>query len=100
MNKMLSTTELKTADDIDRILAKRLKDIRKRKKLSQEDLAYKSGVSLGSLKRFESTGKISLLSFTKLAKVLGYSDDIEDLFTEPRYESIEEVINERKQETT
>lgn len=100
MNKMLSTTEFKTADDIDRILAKRLKDIRKRKKLSQEDLAYKSGVSLGSLKRFESTGKISLLSFTKLAKVLGYSDDIEDLFTEPRYESIEEVINERKQETT
>lgn len=100
MNKMLSTTEFKTADDIDRILAKRLKDIRKRKKLSQEDLAYKSGVSLGSLKRFESTGKISLLSFTKLAKVLGYSDDIEDLFNEPRYESIEEVINERKQETT
>lgn len=100
MNKMLSTTEFKTADDIDRILAKRLKDIRKRKKLSQEDLAYKSGVSLGSLKRFESTGKISLLSFTKLAKVIGYSDDIEDLFTEPRYESIEEVINERKQETT
>ena len=100
MNKMLSTTEFKTADDIDRILAKRLKDIRKRKKLSQEDLAYKSGVSLGSLKRFESAGKISLLSFTKLAKVLGYSDDIEDLFTEPRYESIEEVINERKQETT
>ena len=100
MNKMLSTTEFKTAEDIDRILAKRLKDIRKRKKLSQEDLAYKSGVSLGSLKRFESTGKISLLSFTKLAKVLGYSDDIEDLFTEPRYESIEEVINERKQETT
>lgn len=100
MNKILSITEFKTADDIDRILAKRLKDIRKRKKLSQEDLAYKSGVSLGSLKRFESTGKISLLSFTKLAKVLGYSDDIEDLFTEPRYESIEEVINERKQETT
>ena len=100
MNKMLSATEFKTADDIDRILAKRLKDIRKRKKLSQEDLAYKSGVSLGSLKRFESTGKISLLSFTKLAKVLGYSDDIEDLFNEPRYESIEEVINERKQETT
>ena len=100
MNKMLSANEFKTADDIDRILAKRLKDIRKRKKLSQEDLAYKSGVSLGSLKRFESTGKISLLSFTKLAKVLGYSDDIEDLFNEPRYESIEEVINERKQETT
>ena len=97
---MLSTIEFKTADDINKLLAQRLKDIRKRKKLSQEDLAYKSGVSLGSLKRFESTGKISLLSFTKLAKVLGYIDDIEDLFTQPRYESIEEVINERKQKTT
>ena len=37
---------------------------------TQEELATRSGVSLGSLKRFEQTGHISLDSFLKLALVL------------------------------
>ena len=43
--------------------------------LTQEGLATKSGVSLGSLKRFESTGQISLESLLKLALVLECLDD-------------------------
>lgn len=39
-----------------------------------------SGVSLGSLKRFESMGQISLLLLTKLAMALGCADEIRDLF--------------------
>jgi transcriptional regulator with XRE-family HTH domain len=38
----------------------RLKKVRRQLKLSQADLAERSGVSLGSLKRFENSGKISL----------------------------------------
>jgi transcriptional regulator with XRE-family HTH domain len=37
---------------------------------TQEGLAKRSGVSLGSLKRFESSGHISLESLLKLALVL------------------------------
>lgn len=56
----------------------------------------KSGVSYGSIKRFEATGMISLLSLTKLAVALGCSDEITQLFRDIPYESVEEVINENR----
>jgi len=56
-----------------------LKDKFKERRLSldltQEGLATKSGVSLGSLKRFESSGQIALESLLKLALVLECLDD-------------------------
>ena len=60
-----------TAEEINLKLAKRVRTIRKRRKLSQELLSIKSGVSYGSIKRFENTGNISLLSLTKIAIALG-----------------------------
>ena len=48
-------------------------NFRKRRKAlgyTQEELANRSGVSLGTLKRFERTGQISLESLLKLAFVL------------------------------
>lgn len=49
-----------------------------------------------SVKRFESTGQISLVSLTKLAIALGMADELRSLFTEVPYRNIQEVINERK----
>ena len=60
----------KTWAEINMELAKRIVQLRKRKKISQKEFAVRSGVSLGSLKRFEQTGEISLQSFTKLAIAL------------------------------
>ena len=40
-------------------IAKRHKKLRKKLSLSQAEMAERSGVSLGSLKRFENPGKIS-----------------------------------------
>ncbi|GHV42443.1 hypothetical protein FACS1894187_24690 [Synergistales bacterium] len=57
------------------------------------DLAAKSGVSLGSIKRFEATCEISLSSLLRVAVVLGYEDDFTALFARKNYQSIEEVIN-------
>ena len=85
-----------TAEEMDEALALRLKNIRKRRGLSQQQLSERSGVSYGSLKRFESTGQISLLSLTKLAIALNCAEDIRKLFTEVAYSSIEEVIREQK----
>ena len=53
-------------------------------------------VSLGSIKRFETTGQISLLSLTKIAVALNIADDLRNIFTEIPYNSIEEVINETR----
>ena len=60
-----------TADELDQKLASRLRNIRKRRAISQQRLADMSGVSYGSIKRFEATGQISLLSLTKIAKSCG-----------------------------
>lgn len=85
-----------TAEEMDAALARRIRGIRKRRRLTQQDLSERSGVSLGTLKRFETTGQISLLSLTKLAIALGCENEIRSLFDNVVYESIEEVIDENK----
>lgn len=83
-----------TPEEIILALALRIKNIRKRRKISQEELAKLSGVSFGSIKRFESTGQISLISLTRIAVSLNLQDEIKDLFTQVPYLSIEEVLND------
>lgn len=83
-----------TAEEINMALAERLRKVRKRRRISQEELSKKSGVSYGSIKRFEASGMISLLSLTKLAMALDCADEIRNLFADVQYLSIEEVINE------
>jgi transcriptional regulator with XRE-family HTH domain len=61
-------------------LAKRLKGLRKSKKWTQAELARRSGVSLGSLKRFEQQGKISLENLLALAHVLDRLHDFAGVF--------------------
>ena len=85
-----------TAEDINLDLAKRLKNIRKRRKITQKELSNRTGVSYGSIKWFERSGNISLLSLTKIAMELDLSDEIKQLFTQVVYRSIHEVINENK----
>ena len=84
--------EQKTWTEINTELAKRMVRLRKRKKISQKEFAARSGVSLGSLKRFEQTGEISLQSFTKIAIALGVEGELDRLFEDVPFESIEEII--------
>ena len=72
--------------DILQETAEKAKVLRKSKKWSQEELANRSGLSLGSLKRFETTGQISFSSLLKLANVLDRLSEFEPLFIkkEPR----------------
>ena len=85
-----------TAEELDKKIADRVRLIRKRRSISQEKLAQISGVSFGSVKRFETTGQISLLSLTRIAMALDLADDLRQLFTEVPYRNIQEVINENK----
>ena len=63
------------------LIAKRLRNIRRKQKISQEQLWLISGVSLGSIKRFERTGDISFKSLIKIATALGRLEDIKQLFS-------------------
>ena len=106
-----------TCEELDKKIADRVRLIRKRRSISQEKLSKISNVSLGSIKRFETTGQISLLSLTtailvndnseicpvvsllsltKIAVALNIADDLRNIFTEIPYNSIEEVINETR----
>ena len=86
-----------TAEELDLKLAQRVRNIRKRRSISQEKLASMSGVSYGSVKRFESTGQISLLSLTKIAMALDIADELRNIFSQVPYRDIKEVINETRQ---
>ena len=66
--------------------------------LTQEGLSKRSGISLGSIKRFESGGQISLESLLKLALVLECLDDFSSIATKKEivYNSIDEIIKLEK----
>ena len=89
-----------TAEELDMKLAQRVRNIRRRRKISQEELSRMSGVSYGSVKRFEATGKISVLTLTNLAMEMDMADELRELFTQVPYRNIQEVIDERKRNTT
>ncbi len=65
--------------------------------MSQKSLSEKSGVSLGSIKRFENSGEIFLKHILKLALVLDALDEFHNLFPEKEYNSIDDIIKSRKQ---
>ena len=85
----------RTPKEIDLLIAERIRGIRRRRKISQKKLREKSGVSLGSVKRFERYGEISLISLTKIAMALELEGELEELFAEAPFLSIEEIINEK-----
>ena len=89
----LDFLNFKTPHEVAMELAEKEKAKRKYKKLTQQQLADRSGVSLGSLKRFEQTGEISLTSLLKLAFVLDSLKDFEGLFPKTEYKSIQEIID-------
>ena len=87
---------LKSPKDISLEIVERVKRKRKENKVTQEQLSKLADVSLGSIKRFERTGEISLTSLLKIAFVLDCEDDFKNLFSKKGYSSIQEVIDEQK----
>lgn len=92
----MSALVWETAEELNQKLAERVRSIRRRRSISQQKLADMSGVSYGSIKRFEQTGQISLLALTRIAMALDIAGELRNLFTEVPYQDIQEVINENK----
>ncbi len=67
-------------------------------KFTQFSLSKMSGVSLGSLKRFESSGEISLNSFLKISLVLECLEDFKGIAEpiKPTISSIDELFGKVK----
>ena len=73
-------------------IAKRLKLRRLELNLTQKELSNKSGVSYGSIKRFEQTFEISLKNLLMIAVVLNSTEEFNKLFSKEQYNSIDEII--------
>lgn len=88
---------LKTPKEIMLAIAQRAKHCRLALNLTQTGLATRSNVSLGSLKRFERTGKISLESLLNLALVLENLNTFDQVFTYQRPKiTLDEIIKQQK----
>lgn len=59
--------------------AKKVRELRKEAGYSQAELARRSGVSLGSVKRFEITGQISMVSFLKVLHLLNRLEEFDGI---------------------
>lgn len=82
---------LTTPDEITRTLSGRLKKRRLEKGLTRAGLQSLTGVPKASIARFEMTSKVSLESFVKIAMALGYVEELERLFSEPKFGTLEEM---------
>jgi len=82
----------KNPTDILKELAQRTKTLRKKHKMSQSELAQRANVSLGSYKRFETSGHISLDSLLKIAFILGKLNDFETVFQSNKNKDLEKLF--------
>ena len=86
-----------TAEELDLKLAQRVRNVRRRRSISQKKLADMSGVSYGFLSSvLKQRGKYSLVRLTKIAMALDIAGDLRNAFTQIPYQDVQEVINENK----
>ena len=84
-------TSLLTPNEMQRQLALRFKTLRLTVGYKRKTLALRSGVSEGSLKRFEDLGEISLKNLLRLAHALGHLQEFTALFQLPEARSLAEL---------
>lgn len=83
-------------EDILRHLARSCRFRRLEKNMSQKVLSQVSGVPLSTIQRFEHSHEISLSSFVKVARALGYAPDLMELIKKPKYSSLDDMVRINK----
>ena len=92
---MLSVLDNYTLDNPDEIAKEIANDFRKRrieKNLTREQVSEKAGVAVSNIVRFEQKGLISLKNLIGIAM----ASEIKKLFSEPKYSTMEELLQIRK----
>jgi transcriptional regulator with XRE-family HTH domain len=69
----------RTPKEVMVLLSKNVKALRKQEKMSQMELSERSGVAYASIRKFETTGIISLESLLKICETLRRLTDFETI---------------------
>lgn len=99
MNDILSLLDNYTLDnaaDIAKTLAEDFRKRRVEKNMTRQQLAEKSGVAVSNIVRFEQKGLISLNNLIGIAMTMGYTSEVKNLFAEPKYSTMEELMQIRE----
>ena len=99
MNNILSVLDNFSIESVDDIAMKMANDFRARrieKNLTREQVAEKSGVAVSNIIRFEQKGLISLKNLIGIAVSLEYTSEIKTIFEQPKYSTMEELSQIRK----
>jgi transcriptional regulator with XRE-family HTH domain len=99
MNDILSVLDRfisENADDIARTIANDFRKRRIEKGLTREAVAELSGISVCNIVRFEQKGLISLKNLIDIAVALGYISEVKNIFSEPKYSTMEELTTIRR----
>jgi len=93
MNIMDINTIINMAPDaILQGIAKRVKDRRLERNLTQKAFAKRAGVGYDAYRKFENTGEITLHNLVLCAIALDDVEGLMELFTKKSYQSIDELL--------
>jgi transcriptional regulator with XRE-family HTH domain len=90
---MLSVESLKM-NIAERVRARRLE-----KNFTQRSFAKRAGIGYDAYRAFESTGDTSFQNLLLIAFVLGEEDIFMTMFTQKKYQSIDDVIRQKEEKT-
>lgn len=99
MNNILSELEAYVLDNADEVAKKLAADFRARrieKNLTRLQVAEKAGVPVSNIIRFEQKGLISLKNLIGIAMAMDYTAEIKGIFEQPKYSTMEELSQIRK----
>ena len=99
MNNILSELESFAFENTDDVAMKLAHDFRARrieKNMTREQVAEKSGVAVSNIVRVEQKGLISLTNLIGIAMALEYTAEVKGIFEQPKYSTMEELSQIRK----
>jgi transcriptional regulator with XRE-family HTH domain len=73
-------------------LGERARRLRLLRDLQQRELASRAGIGIGTVQRFERTGRASIANVLRIANALGAEEGFARLFELPRYSTLDEAL--------
>jgi len=99
MNNILSELDkfiYTNSEDVAKSMAEDFRKRRIEKNLTREQVAEKSGVAVSNIVRFEQKGLISLKNLIGIATAMDYLSEVKNIFSEPKYSTMEELTQIRR----